>query len=94
MLTLAIFAVLLVLILLNLPVAVAMGLTAVIFFVGLGQGSLLAMVPQRMYYGTTGFTLLAVPFFILAGNLMNTGGITTRIFDFARAWWATSPSGR
>src|SRR5512142_2489713 len=85
MLTLAIFAVLLALILLDLPVAVAMGITAVLFFVGLGQGSLLAMVPQRMYYGTTGFTLLAVPFFILAGNLMNTGGITSRIFQFARA---------
>ncbi len=93
MLTLAIFAVLLVLILLDLPVAVAMGLTAVIFFVGLGQGSLLAMVPQRMYYGTTGFTLLAVPFFILAGNLMNTGGITERIFQFARALVGHIPGG-
>lgn len=85
MLTLSIFLVLLVLILLDLPIAVAMGLTAVGFFVGLGQGNLLAMLPQRMYAGTTGFTLLAVPFFILAGNLMNTGGITNRIFRFARA---------
>jgi C4-dicarboxylate transporter, DctM subunit len=93
MLTLSIFAVLLVLILLDLPVAVAMGITAVVFFVGLGQGSFLAMVPQRMYYGTTGFTLLAVPFFILAGNLMNTGGITSRIFDFARALVGHIPGG-
>jgi C4-dicarboxylate transporter DctM subunit len=85
MLTLSIFLVLLVLILLDLPIAVAMGLTAVGFFVGLGQGNLLAMLPQRMYSGTTGFTLLAVPFFILAGNLMNTGGITNRIFRFAKA---------
>jgi C4-dicarboxylate transporter DctM subunit len=93
MLTLAIFGVLLVLILLDLPVAVAMGITAVVFFVGLGQGSFLAMVPQRMYYGTTGFTLLAVPFFILAGNLMNTGGITARIFHFARALVGHVPGG-
>lgn len=85
MLTLSIFLVLLALILLDLPIAVAMGLTAVGFFVGMGQGSLLAMLPQRMYSGTTGFTLLAVPFFILAGNLMNTGGITNRIFRFAKA---------
>ena len=85
MLTLSIFAVLLVLILLNLPIVVAIGLTAILFFTGLGQGSLLAMLPQRMYYGTTGMTLLAVPFFILAGNLMNTGGITNRIFRFAKA---------
>jgi C4-dicarboxylate transporter, DctM subunit len=93
MLTLSIFLVLLLLILLDLPIAVAMGLTAVGFFVGLGQGNLLAMLPQRMYSGTTGFTLLAVPFFILAGNLMNTGGITNRIFRFARALVGHIPGG-
>ena len=80
MLTLFIFIVLLVLILLNVPIAIAMGMTAVCFFIGLGQGASLTMLAQRMFYGTTGFTLLAVPFFILAGNLMNSGGITNRIF--------------
>ena len=85
MLTLSIFAVLLLLLLIDVPIAVAIGLTAVIFFIGQDQGSLLAMLPQRMYSGTTGFTLLAIPFFILAGNLMNSGGTTQRIFRFARA---------
>jgi C4-dicarboxylate transporter DctM subunit len=93
MLTLSIFAVLLLLILLDLPIVVAIALTAVAFFVGLGQGNFLAMLPQRMYSGTTGFTLLAVPFFILAGNLMNTGGITSRIFRFARALVGHVPGG-
>ena len=78
--TLLIFAVLLVLIMINLPIAVAMALTAIAFFVGLDGTSLLTMLPQRMYASTTGFTLLAIPFFILAGNLMNTGGVTSRIF--------------
>ncbi len=85
MLTLMIFTVLLILIMINLPIAVAMALTAVAFFVGLDNASLLTMLPQRMYASTTGFTLLAIPFFILAGNLMNTGGVTGRIFRFARA---------
>ncbi|MDR3372603.1 MAG: TRAP transporter large permease [Ancalomicrobiaceae bacterium] len=85
MLTLAIFGVLLLMLMLDVPIAVSIGLTAVAFFVAQGQGSFLAMLPQRMYFGTTGFTLLAIPFFILAGNLMNTGGITQRIFAFARA---------
>ena len=93
MLTLFIFAVLLLLIIINVPIAIAMGLTSVAFFVGLGQGSSLAMLAQRMFYGTTGFTLLAVPFFILAGNLMNTGGITNRIFRFARAMVGHVPGG-
>ncbi len=85
MLTLMIFTVLLVLIMIDIPIAVAMGLTAIIFFASLESTSLLTMLPQRMYASTTGFTLLAIPFFILAGNLMNSGGITSRIFKFAKA---------
>jgi tripartite ATP-independent transporter DctM subunit len=61
-----------------------MGLTAILTFLALGEPGLLSMVPQRMYAGTTGFPLLAIPFFILAGNLMNTGGMTQRIFRFAQ----------
>ena len=93
MLTILIFAVLLLFILIDLPIVVAIALTAVVFFVGLGQGNLLTMLPQRMYSGTTGFVLLAVPFFILAGNLMNTGGITSRIFRFAKALFGHVPGG-
>ena len=61
MLTLLIFTLLLVLILINLPIAVAIALTAIFFFVGLGEGSLLTMLPQRMYASTTGFTLINAP---------------------------------
>ena len=93
MLTLMIFLVLLVLIMIDLPIAVAIGLTAIAFFVGLGNQSILTMLPQRMYASTTSFTLLAVPFFILAGNLMNTGGITGRIFRFAKAIIGHLPGG-
>lgn len=85
MLTLAIFGFLILFILLGVPIAVSMGITAVLGFVYLGQESILVMMAQRMYSGTTSFTLLAIPFFIMAGNLMNTGGITHRIFRFAKA---------
>lgn len=85
MLTLAIFCVLVGLVLLGVPIFAAMGLTAAGTFVLMGEISILPLMAQRMYVATTGFTLLAIPFFILAGNLMNSGGITERIFDFARA---------
>lgn len=85
MLTLVIFATLVGFMFLGVPVAVSMGLTAALTFVFLGQGFVLTMVAQRMYSSTTAFTLLAIPFFILAGNLMNTGGITRRVFRFALA---------
>ncbi len=84
MLTFAIFGVLIFFILVGLPIAVAMGLTAAIFFIALGETHVLCMIPARMYSSTTGFPLLAIPFFILVGNLMNTGGITHRIFRFAQ----------
>ena len=93
MLTLAIFGTLLFMLMVDVPIAVAIGLTAVGFFIAQGKGDFLTMLPQRMYFGTTGFTLLAIPFFILAGNLMNTGGTTQRIFRFARALVGHIPGG-
>ncbi|MGP9808170.1 TRAP transporter large permease [Halomonas sp. AOP12-C2-37] len=69
----------------GLSVAVSLGLVSVGFYALQGNLDILAMLPQRMFSATTGFTLLAIPFFILAGNLMNTGGITHRIFNFADA---------
>ncbi len=93
MLTLYLFATLIALLVINVPVVVAIGLTSVIFFVALGDSRLLVMLPNRMYYGTTGFTLLAIPFFIFAGNLMNVGGITERIFRFAKSLVGHIPGG-
>ena len=85
MIALLIFALLIGCILAGIPIAAAMGITSIITFVFLGDAQNLAMFAQRMYASTTSFTLLAIPFFILTGNLMNTGGITNRIFRFARA---------
>lgn len=85
MTTFLILGALIILIVLGLPIALALGVTAVGFYVLQGDFAILTMVPQRMFSATTGFTLLAIPFFILAGNLMNTGGITRRIFRFADA---------
>ncbi len=85
MTTAAIFTVLVLFILLGLPIAVAMELTAVLAIAFLGDPVMLQVISQRIYGGTTSFTLLAIPFFILAGNLMNTGGMTERIFRFAHA---------
>lgn len=84
MMTVAIFVVLLGLMMIGVPIAVSMGLTAVIFFILLGEIDALSMIPARMYSSTTGFPLLAIPFFILTGQLMNTGGITYRLFRFAQ----------
>ena len=84
---------LIVLILIGIPVAVSMGALSAAAFASMGFTDILAVMAQRIYNGTTGFTLLAIPFFILAGNLMNTGGITTRIYNFANAIVGRWPGG-
>lgn len=81
------------LMILGVPVAASMGITSVGVFAALGQAEFLPVMAQRIYVGTTSFTMLAIPFFILAGNLMNTGGITDRIFNFARACVGHFPGG-
>jgi len=72
------------LMLLGLPVAVAMAGSSLLYILVSGSVPDI-VVAQRMIAGIESFPLLAVPFFILAGNLMNVAGITGRIYDFAVA---------
>ncbi|MDU8914152.1 TRAP transporter large permease [Aestuariicoccus sp. MJ-SS9] len=69
---------------LGVPVAVALAGSSAIFIIFNGSPPPM-VVAHRMINGVDSFPLLAVPFFILAGNLMNTAGITERIFNFALA---------
>jgi C4-dicarboxylate transporter DctM subunit len=79
----AIFGALVLLMVLGVPIGIALAATAGIVMFWMGGVDLTIMLAQRMYAGTTSFPLLAIPLFILAGNLMNSGGTTLRIFDAA-----------
>ena len=68
----------------GIPVGIALAGSSAIFILVTGSVPE-AVVAHRMVNGVDSFPLLAVPFFILAGNLMNTAGITERIFTFATA---------
>ena len=68
----------------GLPVAIAMAGSSLVYIVISGSVPPFAVV-HRMIGGIDSFPLLAVPFFILAGNLMNNAGITNRIYNFALA---------
>lgn len=67
------------------PVALALGVGGAAYLFLSGNGSLALAMPQRMMAGVDQFVLLTIPLFLLAGNLMNVGGITDRIVHFARA---------
>jgi tripartite ATP-independent transporter DctM subunit len=72
-----------VMIALTAPVAFAIGVSAAIGLL-VSDAAPLLVVPQRIFSGADSFVLLAIPLFILAGSLMETGGISARIVDLAR----------
>lgn len=73
----------LVLLILGMPIAFVLGVTSAIYIIA--KGIPLSIIPHRMCFSLDSFTLLAIPLFILTGKLMNTGGVTKRIFKFAEA---------
>ncbi|WP_235041495.1 TRAP transporter large permease [Vreelandella profundi] len=72
------------LLLIGAPVAVALAGSSLIYLLASGRIPDIILI-QQMVGGVDSFPLLAVPFFILAGNLMNVCGVTERIFSFANA---------
>lgn len=68
----------------GLPLAFALGITGLVCMIlTWGTSVNIGIIAQRLFYGVNNFVILAVPLFILVGKLMNTGGITNRIFRFA-----------
>jgi tripartite ATP-independent transporter DctM subunit len=67
------------------PVFFAMGLAALVFIAFSGGAVPVNIVASSMVQGMDSFAFLAIPFFFLAGELMNTGGITRRLLNFASA---------
>jgi C4-dicarboxylate transporter DctM subunit len=72
--------------LIGIPIAVALGLSSILFLMAFSHGSSLASVAQTLFSAFEGhYTLLAIPFFILASVFMSTGGVASRIIRFAIA---------
>ena len=67
------------------PIAIAIGLPSVVALIAvMGGDSAVFVSAQRMFTGANSFSLLAIPFFVLAGQLMNTGGVAARLIDAAK----------
>ena len=79
------FAMVIVLLLIGVPIAISLGLSSIIFLL-LYSDSSLGSIAQTLFNAFAGhFTLLAIPFFILASTFMSTGGVARRIIRFAVA---------
>jgi C4-dicarboxylate transporter DctM subunit len=71
--------------LIGVPIALALAVACAAYLLLTGKSELLLAFPQHMVAGVDVFVLLTIPLFILAGNMMNAGGITDRIVDASRA---------
>lgn len=88
---LVMFVLLALLLVLGMPVALSLASASAVYI--LLEGLPNVVVVHNMINGVDSFPLLAIPFFILAGHLMNSAGITERIFTFARALVGWAPGG-
>lgn len=68
----------------GIPIAFVLGATGLTHLLILGETSFFQVSIQRMFSGINSFSLMAIPFFVLAGELMNKGKITDKIVDLAR----------
>lgn len=76
------FILLIILIFIGVPIGISIGVCTLICFF-LFTNTPLVIITQQCFVGVNSFPLMAVPFFILAGNLMSNGGVAKRIMDFA-----------
>ena len=76
------FGVLFLMLFVGVPIAICLGIASAVTMVATGNVNYLAAVPTRMFTQLDSFTLMAVPFFILAGNIMAEGGISARLIGF------------
>lgn len=66
---------------LGVPIAYSLGLSSLVYFL-IVEPMLITVIPQRLFAGMESYVLIALPLFILMGQLMNAGGITQRLIDF------------
>jgi len=79
---------------LGVPISFSIGISTIMtMLLSIKAGPALTTVAQRMATGLDSFALLAIPFFILSGQLMNRGGIARRLIDFAKALVGMFPGG-
>ncbi len=79
---------------LSVPIAIAIGISTILTMLfTIAPGPAITTVAQQMATGINSFALLAIPFFILSGQIMGRGGIARRLIDFAKALVGMLPGG-
>ncbi len=78
--------------LLNVPISISLGIAAIVALTTGTMNTNIVIIAQRLFTSLDSFPLMAVPFFILSGDLMEKGGISKRLIEFARVLLGRLPS--
>lgn len=81
----AVFVALILLIVIGAPIFLSMGVAGLLHYFDTGRESTMMILTQRFFGGMTSFTFLAIPMFLLAGEIMGRGGLTDRMIGLSRA---------
>jgi tripartite ATP-independent transporter DctM subunit len=76
------FIVLIILLIIGVPIAYSVGAAGIVYMI-LRDPVFLMQIPSRIWSGTNNFIIIAMPLFMLAGEIMNRGGLTKRLIDFS-----------
>lgn len=78
------FGVLFVMLAIGVPISISLGISVMTVMLIHGNANVYSVIAQRMYASINSFPLMAIPFFVLAGNLMEYGGISSRLVNFIK----------
>lgn len=84
MVGLILFSTFALLLIMNVPISISLGIASAATLLYTGEP--LAMIPSNIFAASSKFVLLAIPFFILSGNIMERGGISKRLINLAQSW--------
>ena len=87
------FGIFLFLLVVNVPIGVALGLSGIAALVFGDMPTPPLVVAQRMFTAVDSFPFMAIPFFMIAGGFMETGGMSRRLVDFAKSLVGSLPGG-
>jgi len=76
----------LILMILQVPIAFVLGICSIVYLLNIANMGLLESAPLRLFSGLENYSLLAIPLFMFAGELMNASGITSRLINFAKVF--------
>jgi C4-dicarboxylate transporter DctM subunit len=92
MIGVSLFGVLFLMLVMGVPIAVSLGVSSILTFVVFEPRMVLTVIPQRMFTAADNYVFMAIPFFMLSGELMLAGGISKRLIEFVKSFFCKIPA--